>query len=1073
MTSLVKKFKQAANKAGVNYALLKALSYLKIRLSQYLSNSRLTANVNDLKISQDKPTILLFSHDLSRTGAPNLLLDVAKVLVNQQQVNIILLCLCGGELLADFKKLATVVNLNQTQVETISDIGKVEDIFTNLKQFGVYQAILNTFCSGLFIPLLEQYQFNYLILVHELPGVIDILGWNRSVVGLVAQMSHRGKMVFSSEYTYDKVVTTYNLVVDKHIYPQGCRLVDSEGLNKNKPMLHKLLKLPPTTKMVLGCGKGVFRKGVDLFCDIAQLVGSVNSNIHFVWFGDLADPELQKVKNQYQLTNLAFMKFSDNYIDLIRSADLFILTSREDPFPNIVLEMLALGVPTLAYKDCGGYVDLLAKLDEGLLVDKFNNQIFANRIVELLRPEKQSLYQQISQAATAIINDQYKMDDYTNKLLSLLVAKPATKVSVIIPNYNYARYLPQRINSIINQSVKPYEIIFLDDCSSDDSIMVAKQLLDNCGIACKIIKNDKNIGVYNQWRKGIELASGDYIWIAEADDFATYNFLELTCEKFYLDSAINLVYCQSMIVDKDGAVVYQNTLPHTKQLSESQWLEDFCAIGSQLATQYCFYRNIIVNVSSCVFRRDAVLTMVDFDFLTTNFKYCGDWYFYVSLMLAGKIYYLSQPLNMFRKHDSGVTLSKANSPEYLAELIKIKQFMVNNFAITQSIIDCGKEYILQDYNFDKELVNKYFANLQSPAKKLPIMLISTNPSAMTGGGSEVLWQEAALRMQKSGRYEVAICLPHRGLLADKIPNLLANNITIFYKQEVSTDCINQFKPSLVVLSQGDHNEGIDWGIACKSAETKYVIVNQLVKEGWWIDDSLSVKLRDFYLNAAKVFFTCNNNRLLLERQIGAKLTNCDIHYNPVAFSRDIIVDYPQVDNYYLACPGRYTVIHKGQDILMVVMQDKKWRERNLIINCYGDGENKNQLEQLKKYYNLNNVMLNNYKDNILDIWKLNHGIIMPSRFEGIPIVLLTAMLCGRMPIVTEVGGHSELIEHGISGFIAKAPTLELIDEALELAWQARSEWKVFGEVARNRVLNFMPEDPVSDFINKIKDIILC
>lgn len=158
---------------------------------------------------------------------------------------------------------------------------------------------------------------------------------------------------------------------------------------------------------------------------------------------------------------------------------------------------------------------------------------------------------------------------------------------------------------------------------------------------------------------------------------------------------------------------------------------------------------------------------------------------------------------------------------------------------------------------------------------------------------------------------------------------------------------------------------------------------------------------------------------------------------------------------------------------MVVMQDKKWRERNLIINCYGDGENKNQLEQLKKYYNLNNVMLNNYKDNILDIWKLNHGIIMPSRFEGIPIVLLTAMLCGRMPIVTEVGGHSELIEHGISGFIAKAPTLELIDEALELAWQARSEWKVFGEVARNRVLNFMPEDPVSDFINKIKDIILC
>ena len=1072
---LVKKFRHNLSNFGFSYALMKAIRYVQAKLGAklaYLWQHRLIMQDLPKHLPANAPAILLFSHDLSRTGAPMLLLDIARILAEKHKYNIVLLCLCSGELYEDFAKIAVVVNLRQTQLTHITNTEHVQKVFSHLHQLGISKAILNTFCGGLFIPFLERHRIDYQILVHELPGVIEILHWHRSVVGLLAHMSRRGKLVFSSRYTYDQVVARYSLTIDKYVYAQGCKLID-KALPQPTTSLHQLLHLPTTAKIVLGCGKGVTRKGVDLFCDIAQKVAAINSAIYFIWIGDFADAELHRIKNTDISSNLKFINFSHDYLDLVRSADLFILTSREDPLPNILLEMLCLGIPSLAYKDCGGYVDLLQQIDGQLLIDKFDNQAYAKRIVQLLATDNQSLYHEIARKAKQLINRDYKMSDYVDSLLDLFAIKPS-RVSVIIPNYNYARFLPQRISSIVNQSLLPYEIIFLDDCSSDESLVVAENLLSQCGIKYQIVKNERNMGVYNQWRKGISLASGDYIWIAEADDFCKPDFLEILNDKFYLDSGINLVYCQSAIINESDEMTQPHTLAHTHDLSATQWSADFCLLGEELATRYGFYRNVIVNVSSCIFRRDRALDYIDFEYLAQNFRYCGDWYFYASLMRYGKVYYVSQVLNMFRKHSSGVTVSKSHSPDYLLELVKIREFMLNTFALDDIAIQKAQQYTIQDYNFDNELVAKSFASLRVPTSKIPIMLISTNPSAVTGGGSEILWQETALKMQRSGEYQVAICLDHRGLLADKLPRLLAHGITIFYKNEVATTCIDTFQPRLVVISQGDHNEGIDWGNASKQAGISYVILNQLVKEGWWIDDSLSTRLRDFYLNAAKVFFTCNNNRLLLERQIAAKLNNSAIHYNPLVVSAETVVPYPSYEEYYsLACPGRYTVIHKGQDLLFALMQTKKWRERNLIINLYGDGENKQQLEQLRKYYNLDNIVIHGYKKDILSMWQSNHGIIMPSRFEGLPIVLLTAMLCARMPIVTNVGGHAELIEHGLSGFIAPFSTVNALDEALESAWQVRQNWQEFGNKARARVLDFMPQDPINDFINKLKDVILC
>ncbi len=98
-------------------------------------------------------------------------------------------------------------------------------------------------------------------------------------------------------------------------------------------------------------------------------------------------------------------------------------------------------------------------------------------------------------------------------------------VTVIVPNYNHAPYLKRRIESILNQTYQDLELIILDDCSNDNSIDIIKQYQNHKKIS-HIERNEKNSGSpFKQWQKGIELAKGEYIWIAESDDYADPEFL--------------------------------------------------------------------------------------------------------------------------------------------------------------------------------------------------------------------------------------------------------------------------------------------------------------------------------------------------------------------------------------------------------------------------------------------------------------------------------------------------------------------------------------------------------------------
>src|SRR5690606_11379367 len=208
-------------------------------------------------------------------------------------------------------------------------------------------------------------------------------------------------------------------------------------------------------------------------------------------------------------------------------------------------------------------------------------------------------------------------------------------VSVIIPNYNHAKYLRRRIDSVLGQTFEDFEVILLDDCSIDESREVLESYRDNEKVTHIVYRNRNSGSPFRQWDRGVALAAGSYIWIAESDDWCEPNFLEVLLQLLKADSQCIISYCQSYMVD-DG----ENILA----ISQSSKLQQILP-GNQFVKEHMVKSNAIWNASMAVWRK-AAYTHVSNDFLT--YKFCGDWLFWVRLAIRGTVSVDGRVLNYYR-----------------------------------------------------------------------------------------------------------------------------------------------------------------------------------------------------------------------------------------------------------------------------------------------------------------------------------------------------------------------------------------------------------------------------------------
>ena len=654
--------------------------------------------------------------------------------------------------------------------------------------------------------------------------------------------------------------------------------------------------------------------------------------------------------------------------------------------------------------------------------------------------------------------------------------KNIPSVTVVVPNYNYSQYLAERLGSIVAQTLSPMEIIFLDDASTDDSVEVAKSILERSSIPFTIIPNEGNIGTYRQWLKGLSLSKGDYVWIAEADDTCDPDFLRSLVGTL-VDERMSIAYCQSRKIDENGVLISPDNLAHTTGVDPEKWRADYRELGVREVVDSLVFRNTIPSVSACLLKNEAVRGI---ESELATFRYCGDWLLYAHMLKGGNVAYVSKPLSAFRRHSGSVTRKQGKRLEYLREVVQVREFICKYFPIHPSQLPRMDHFLNRDYRVDGVSKNSTCSAVKASLDRVVervalnrrIAFITTNNGSYDGG-SEVLWRQTAEKVRELG-HDVVVLIKEWRPRPRFFDEFEAAGIKLYFKESDGIASVISFQPDLVVISTGDQDEGIEYYKSLKKHNLRYVIVNQLTKEEkyWPIRHDCVDDVKAGYLGAERVFFTCKNNHQVMEDRLRCQISNWDIHYNPYHIEKDSVPAFTSVsDGVKLAVPGKILFIHKGQDLLVEVLKSEKWKRRNFVVNIYGEGADTARLEQMASDYGIDKIVFHGREADIASIWRDNHAIVMPSRMEGLPIMLVSAMISARVPIVTDIGGHAEVIEDGVSGFLASSPSVDALDDALERAFRRKHEWEAIGRCARHAILAYLPEDPVQHFVEQVLAVV--
>lgn len=619
-----------------------------------------------LSVRRERKSIIYVGHDAEFAGAQMLALKTIEELKNTYHYSVFVILKNTGAMFQEFKDLAEdIFVVNQSQKITL------EDWVRNSK---CRSALCNTVVTGDILERLTECGVACIAMIHEMENVIH----QYHCEGFLSSINRAAsKIVFASQYVKKSVDKIEQTPSEKAvIMPQGMFLVNT-CLNQREYFRRKIREkyhLKDSCRLIIGVGYGYRRKGTDLFLKIAVDMCAEDSELAFMWIGDL-DPEMQEFSKK-ALSSLTYREriiLAGSQRDLMQfytAADIFLLTSREDPFPSVVMEALYAYLPVVAFKNGGGYEDIITAENGALVpmedVAAMKEEIRALIVHEELRKAK-------GEYAHNTITEKYHFTQYVGKLLALLGETYKT-VSVIIPNYNYETYLPQRIESVLAQTYPVQEILLLDDSSTDNSRKVILEYEKKYPTRIRGIFNEKNSGnVFEQWKKGLEAAHGEFVWIAEADDLAAPDFLESLICKFSKD--VVMAYSESVMIDERGKRIGENYQDWVRDVDAKLWKDDFIMPGPDFISNALEVKNVIPNVSAALFRNRNFSAEID---EAKKYRVAGDWIFYISLLQKGNVAFSSRPLNYHRRHSNSVTTA-LKARQHYDEICSAQQYAADKY----------------------------------------------------------------------------------------------------------------------------------------------------------------------------------------------------------------------------------------------------------------------------------------------------------------------------------------------------------------------------------------------------------
>lgn len=586
--------------------------------------------------------LLLVGHDAYQHGAQMLLLSLAKIFRQQFGLPVTILLKQGGTLVKEYEAVAPT--------HILSDIGEMA-LPEWLAQRSFNMAICNTCVTGNLVPVLKMAGIDVTSLIHEMPLLIEEFSLQENVELIDRHADH---VVFPSDIVRRGFASYSKREVGmQHIKPQGT-YKEIEYDEQARARIRQKLGIGEHQKMVLNVGYADLRKGFDLFLQTAQRWMKTRDDVHFVWAGALSLDMQRWVQSDLEHTEFAsrihLIGFTREMSDYYSACDALFLTSREDPYPTVVLEAMNVGVPTVLFTGTTGFDAVMQ--DHGYAVDRGDHVAVEAALSEALDHDSDSQ----RQARIDFVNENCQLDDYCFDLLQML--RPTLKkVSVVIPNYNYEKYLPERMASVFNQDMPVFEVIVLDDKSSDNSVDIIQHGARLAKRKIKLMANTQNSGnVFRQWRLGLSLCRGSHVWIAEADDGAKPEFLSRSLSAYTGETRLS--FTNSVQIDNDGKLLADSYDYYYRDINPELFSESFVMDGRDFIQQALAVRNVILNVSSVVWDRghlNETLQMVSDEL--SGYSLVGDWRLYLA-SLAGencRVAYVSESLNIHRRHATSVT----------------------------------------------------------------------------------------------------------------------------------------------------------------------------------------------------------------------------------------------------------------------------------------------------------------------------------------------------------------------------------------------------------------------------------
>jgi glycosyltransferase involved in cell wall biosynthesis len=414
-----------------NKILFKMLVY---KLSRILKNFFITRSLNSSRdfnnlqlnnFSTTKETILFVGHDASRTGAPVLSLNIIQALT--KRYNVITLLLGEGALLDSFKKESTG---SICSPRTINNTTLTNIVIKKLcSEFNFKFSIINSIESHSVIPELCNHHIPTISLIHEFSSYTRPRGIFRDV------FKWSTETIFSANVTLENAVAESAELKNNraHIIPQGrCEVPEGqitlEKIKAEKLRIKNLLRPQnDDTLVIIGAGSVHIRKGIDLFIEcVSQICKNANGKkLRFIWIGRGYDPENDLNYSVYLADQIRRSNLEDKFFFIGESeaietayeeADLFLLSSRLDPLPNVAIDAMIFGLPVICFENTTGIADFLIKNDLGkdCVADYLNPSNMALKALALINSK--DLREEVSRKSKQSTLNFFNFEKYINSL---------------------------------------------------------------------------------------------------------------------------------------------------------------------------------------------------------------------------------------------------------------------------------------------------------------------------------------------------------------------------------------------------------------------------------------------------------------------------------------------------------------------------------------------------------------------------------------------------------------------------------------------------------------------------------